>query len=328
MATNPNLTDQDYELLSAYLDNQLTEAERTALEARLQAEPDLRRELASLRQTRALVHQLPLLKAPRDFTLDASFARIPRTRRILAFPAAFSALSAAAAIVLFLFGGYFLTRSSFQAAPLSSRPAQVAQIPTLDIVTEQVDAISAAPAAADSAPDEAVEEAAPDAQSEAAEPPPFAELLPYGTDSPPADAFTQEAMEDEAAGEAEADAPPSVMRAFEPTIEATLTEPDTIVDPREQLLPPTRLPPAAGADAPEQTTMMQAATEEAANSAMSTIAEPPPTVTPEPPLPTPAPTPRVPAADDRALGTALTALGAVLLAFAAITTAARRRIRQ
>ena len=178
MATNPNLTDQDYELLSAYLDNQLTEAEHTALEARLQAEPDLRRELASLRQTRALVHQLPLLKAPRDFTLDASFARAPRARRVLAFPAAFSALSAAAAVVLFLFGGYFLTRSSFQAAPLSSRPAQVAQIPTLAVVTEQVGVISAAPAAANFAPDEAIEEAAPNVQSEAAEPPPFAELLP------------------------------------------------------------------------------------------------------------------------------------------------------
>jgi anti-sigma factor RsiW len=43
MSAEPNLTDQDYELLSAYIDGMLTDGERIALESRLQHETTLRR---------------------------------------------------------------------------------------------------------------------------------------------------------------------------------------------------------------------------------------------------------------------------------------------
>ena len=66
-----NLTDQDYELLSDYLDGVLTDDERLALEDRLASDVELRRELAYFRQTVALINQLPELRAPRDFTLDS-----------------------------------------------------------------------------------------------------------------------------------------------------------------------------------------------------------------------------------------------------------------
>jgi anti-sigma factor RsiW len=66
------MTEQDFELLSAYLDGDLSDADRAALEARLAAEPELRRELEALRQTVALVRSLPELKAPRSYALTAA----------------------------------------------------------------------------------------------------------------------------------------------------------------------------------------------------------------------------------------------------------------
>lgn len=91
----------DYELLSAYIDGELTEDERRTLESRLTAEPELQQELTALRQTVTLVAQLPMLKAPRDFTLTAAMV-VPR-RRPTMFPLV-SVLSAAAAMVLIALG--------------------------------------------------------------------------------------------------------------------------------------------------------------------------------------------------------------------------------
>src|SRR5438105_4377683 len=61
---------QDYELLSAYLDGELSEAERKTLEARLSAEPSLAAGLNDLRVTIQIVRAAPRLKSPRNFTLD------------------------------------------------------------------------------------------------------------------------------------------------------------------------------------------------------------------------------------------------------------------
>lgn len=107
------LTDLDYELLSAYLDGALTESERTALESRLRDDRELRQELDALRATVQLVNQLPLRKAPRDFTLTAAMVR-PTAPRWLIFPAsaAFSALSAAAAVILIAVSAVLLVSNS------------------------------------------------------------------------------------------------------------------------------------------------------------------------------------------------------------------------
>jgi anti-sigma factor RsiW len=111
------MNDRDYELITAYIDGALTEAERQMLESRLSAEPNLRSELNSLRQTVTLLRQMPDLKAPRNFTLTAAQVEaLPIARTTLPVPltTAFSALSAAAAVLLFVFGGYFLLRTSVQ----------------------------------------------------------------------------------------------------------------------------------------------------------------------------------------------------------------------
>lgn len=109
------VSERDYELLSSYVDNALDERERAALEARLRESEDLRRELAALYLTLALVKQLPTLTAPRSFELSPAQARTAapervqaaeKGRRWLVFPAsyAFSFATAAAAAFCLVFG--------------------------------------------------------------------------------------------------------------------------------------------------------------------------------------------------------------------------------
>jgi hypothetical protein len=114
MSAESNFTEQDYELLSAYLDGALTPDERAALETRLQINDALRQELESLRQTVKLVGSLPAMKAPRNFTLTPSMVGL-RQSRWLIFPtsAAFSGITAAAATILILIGaGLFLLQNN------------------------------------------------------------------------------------------------------------------------------------------------------------------------------------------------------------------------
>jgi anti-sigma factor RsiW len=51
---------RDLELLSSYLDGQLSSSEATRLEARLRTEPDLRSVLQDLRGARTVLRQLPM----------------------------------------------------------------------------------------------------------------------------------------------------------------------------------------------------------------------------------------------------------------------------
>ncbi|HXF64965.1 MAG TPA: hypothetical protein VNK95_25280, partial [Caldilineaceae bacterium] len=58
------------ELLSAYLDNAVTDQERALIEAAVAVEPDIAWRLDSLRQTVMLLRELPELPLPRSFTLQ------------------------------------------------------------------------------------------------------------------------------------------------------------------------------------------------------------------------------------------------------------------
>jgi anti-sigma factor RsiW len=60
---------RDIEILSSYLDGQLKPSETARLESRLSTDPDLRAVLNDLRSARGLLRQLPMRKAPRNFTL-------------------------------------------------------------------------------------------------------------------------------------------------------------------------------------------------------------------------------------------------------------------
>ncbi len=84
MSTN---TSQDFERLSAYIDNQLSPAEKSALEARLATEADLQATLSDLRRTVRALRSLPAVKPPRNFTLTpGQVGQYARARRGPLFP--------------------------------------------------------------------------------------------------------------------------------------------------------------------------------------------------------------------------------------------------
>lgn len=63
------MNQRDLELLSAYLDGELSPSDSARLESRLQSEPRLVSVLSDLRGTRSLIRKLPQRRAPRNFTL-------------------------------------------------------------------------------------------------------------------------------------------------------------------------------------------------------------------------------------------------------------------
>jgi anti-sigma factor RsiW len=69
--------EQRDELLSAYLDDQLSAGERASLEAQLATDPALQAELEALRHTVALVCDLPSVPIPRNFILPQTMTARP-----------------------------------------------------------------------------------------------------------------------------------------------------------------------------------------------------------------------------------------------------------
>ena len=63
-------TEQDFELLSAYLDGELAATARAELESRLAAEPALRATFGEMQRTVAVLKAAPRVAPPRNFTLD------------------------------------------------------------------------------------------------------------------------------------------------------------------------------------------------------------------------------------------------------------------
>lgn len=131
------VTDQDYELLSGYIDNVLTASESQALEARLAAEPTLRAELEALRGTVALLRGLPALKAPRNFTLTPALVARPEPKLALVpqrraqpfyLSAVFSAAAAAAAIAMI---GLSVILLNLNPSLRTTAPGAIALQPTL-----------------------------------------------------------------------------------------------------------------------------------------------------------------------------------------------------
>jgi len=160
------LNDQDYELLSAYIDGALTEAEQTTLEQRLQADSALRRELDGLQGTVDLIRGLPPMQAPRNFTLTP---RMVRPSRWLIFPTttAFSALSAAAAVLLMAFGAVLLFSNQSAALPASQFQGVAAastQISATIMVEEQELSAASTTMELPAAPPQAVQGAADQAE--------------------------------------------------------------------------------------------------------------------------------------------------------------------
>ena len=98
--------EQRDELLSAYLDDQLSAEERARLEARLATDPALQVELDALRHTVVLVRDLPPVPIPCNFILPQTMAARPRPSRPprprLAWAAPLLTVATAAVSLLFV----------------------------------------------------------------------------------------------------------------------------------------------------------------------------------------------------------------------------------
>jgi len=90
------MNQRDLELLSSYLDGQLKPSDSARLQRRLSTDPDLRSVLDDLRSARGLLRQLPMRKAPRNFTLTPQMVGkkppLPRTYPAFRFVTALATL--------------------------------------------------------------------------------------------------------------------------------------------------------------------------------------------------------------------------------------------
>ncbi len=87
---------KDVELLSVYLDGQLSPSDFARLETRLKSDPGLASALDALRESRALLRRLPRRRAPRNFTLTPALVGkkppLPRSYPAFRFATALAAL--------------------------------------------------------------------------------------------------------------------------------------------------------------------------------------------------------------------------------------------
>lgn len=72
------LSSKDWQLLSAYLDGQLSSRERSQVEQRLRTQPEYREGLQTLRQNQVMLRSLPRRPVPRNFTLTPDMVAAPR----------------------------------------------------------------------------------------------------------------------------------------------------------------------------------------------------------------------------------------------------------
>jgi hypothetical protein len=123
------ISSQDFERLSAYLDNQLSAKEKAVLEARLAREPELKATLNGLRQTVSALRTLPVVKPPRNFTLTAK--QVGADPRRQWFPVLRMATSLAALALVVVFAGDFFVSRTPAASPAPVTAARsAAALPT------------------------------------------------------------------------------------------------------------------------------------------------------------------------------------------------------
>lgn len=100
MNQQQRISPQDWQLLSAYLDGQLSDREKTRLEKRLSEQADLRTALDELRQTRALLRSVRMQRVPRNFTLTPAMVEKPRRSWLMNLVPVLNFASAAATVAV------------------------------------------------------------------------------------------------------------------------------------------------------------------------------------------------------------------------------------
>ena len=129
---NGRIHNQVAELLSAYIDDEVTAEERVLVESHLGTCTSCTHDMAALRQTVSLVGQLPQVPAPRPFTLRESDIRSARTARRRAWWRLpwVQGLAAAAAMlvcVVVVAGAYLLGQEGMISVPVQPAPVAMQQ---------------------------------------------------------------------------------------------------------------------------------------------------------------------------------------------------------
>ncbi|MGB9752607.1 anti-sigma factor family protein [Roseiflexus castenholzii] len=137
MTTQPQLSDHDLEILSAYIDGQVSADERRALERRLQEDAALRLAYEDLRATVQALRDLEPLRPPRSFTLDPAriaAQRPPAARlgwgRLLQVAGVFAGVLIVAIGVLNVLGSMRVGAPSMAVQPTAPAAAPFAVAPT------------------------------------------------------------------------------------------------------------------------------------------------------------------------------------------------------
>lgn len=309
--------EQARQLLSPYLDGEVTAEERALVEEAAASSAELRRELETLRQTISLVRSLPPRPAPRPFTLseaDVQPAK-PAPGRGFIFPGWLRNLAIVAATLLCVLalGGVFFSQQ-FLGGMSSLGPDEIARL-------EEQTAEESAPAPEMAMEAEPAEETAADQERvEVTEAPaPVAvekETVPVeieeAQEAPAEEAAEEEAMiageaadesEEAAAGEVAESAAPEedeLDRGGEPatptpasTLQAFGVPSPTTGPSAEKVAPPQPSlaeggPDAAEEEAPAEQNLAQSETSEPFTPTLT----PPPTPTVAPPSPEPTVTPQ------------------------------------
>jgi len=95
MMDKGNINSREWQLLSAYLDQQLSEKEKLKVDQLLQTNPACRSALERLQHTRYLLKQLPIHRVPKNFTLTPQTIKravIPPFNAVLRYSSAVAAL--------------------------------------------------------------------------------------------------------------------------------------------------------------------------------------------------------------------------------------------
>lgn len=118
---NRQLSSRELELLSSYLDGQLSQADAARIEARINADPEFHSLYEGMRHSRALLRRLPARRAPRNFRLTPKMVGVkPPLPRSFPF---FRLASVLASVLFFL--GYAVNLST----PMAATTRTVQQFP-------------------------------------------------------------------------------------------------------------------------------------------------------------------------------------------------------
>ncbi|GAB4476344.1 MAG: hypothetical protein Kow0088_14150 [Anaerolineales bacterium] len=137
--TDRTLSDRDYELISAYLDGEVDDHQRKAIEYRLAEDAPFKLALERLSQTRQILRSQPQLRAPRNYTLSPKMLPASSPKGWGIFPGLLRTASALASLLFFILFGmnWFAMGRMIVSAPLEQREAAFQEAAPTEMGAEQ-----------------------------------------------------------------------------------------------------------------------------------------------------------------------------------------------